>query len=318
LSETVVVVGVGMMGSGIAAVSALSGNNTTLVDVDAQRAASGVDRARAHVAQLVEGGLAAPEAADRARALLRSETRLEEAVDGADLIIEAITEKLPAKQELFRELDRIASPQCLVASNTSGLRITEICRFIEHPERTATTHFWFPAHLVPLVEVVMGDRTSAETAERLRSILTRWGKSPVIVRRDLPGQLANRVLQAIIREAVNIVASGLASAEDVDTAIKAGMAIRFPVWGPLEHIDAVGLDLALSVQKDVLPGLNNEPTPSKYLESLVAKGELGAKKGKGFYDWGVKSMPELATCRDTYIMETVRLLRSLRDRGLCK
>lgn len=317
MSEKVVVVGVGMMGSGIAAVSALSGNDTTLVDVDSQRAASGVERARVNVAQLAEGGLASAEAAGSAGARLRSATLLEEAVDGADLIIEAITENLAAKQELFRELDRIASRDCLIASNTSGLRITEISRHVEHPERTATTHFWFPAHLVPLVEVVMGDRTSPETAERLRTVLTRWGKSPVVVKRDLPGQLANRVLQAIIREAVNIVASGLASAEDVDTAIKAGMAIRFPVWGPLEHIDAVGLDLALSVQRDVLPGLDNEPEPSRHLKTLVEKGDLGAKTGKGFYDWSVKSMPKLAACRDAYIMESVRLLRALRERGRC-
>lgn len=317
MSETVVVVGVGMMGPGIAAVSAVAGRRTILVHPVAERAQKGVETSIGYVEQLVTGGLAAPDAADRARRLLRPDTKLDKALNGASLVIEAITENLTAKQELFRELDRVADPDCLITSNTSGLRISEIARDMRRPERAATTHFWFPGHLVPLVEVVMGDRTSEETAERLRVMLAQWGKSPVVVRRDLPGQLANRILQAIIREAVSIVETGLASAEDVDTAIKAGMAIRFPVWGPLEHIDAVGLDLALSVQRDVLPGLNNESLPSKHLTSLVENGNLGAKSGAGFYDWSVKSMPKLSACRDTFIMETVRLLKSLRERGIC-
>ncbi len=315
--EKVVVIGVGMMGPGIAAVSALAGDRTILVHSDPDRALGAVARANEHIDQLANGGLAGPEAATRAKSLVESEVELESAVRGADLIVEAVTENLRVKQRLFARLDELADPSAIITSNTSGLRITEIAKRMKHPERAATTHFWFPAHLVPLVEVVMGNYTSADTSETLRRVLNGWGKSPVIVKRDLPGQLANRILQAIIREAVSIVDSGLASADDVDTAIKAGMAIRLPVWGPLEHIDAVGLDLALSVQRDVLPGLNNKPGPSGYLESLCANGDLGAKTGKGFYDWSLKSMPKLAACRDTFIMETVRLLKSMRERGEC-
>ncbi len=318
MDERVVVIGAGMMGPGIASISSLAGNRTTLVARTNEKAVAGVRRAMAHVDQLVEGELAQRDAAMRAAELLTTETNLEKAVDGADLVIESITENLEEKQELFRALDGLADPQTVITSNTSGLRITAITQFVRHPERTATTHFWFPAHLVPLVEVVMGDHTSQETAEGLRGRLKEWGKSPVIVKRDLPGQLANRILQAIIREAVNIVESGLASAEDVDTAIKAGMAIRFPVWGPLEHIDAVGLDLARSVQRDVLPGLRNEPTPGQLLETLCEEGNLGSKSGKGLYDWSVKSMPKLSACRDTFIMETVRLLNRLKEQGSCE
>ena len=318
MDEKVVVVGAGMMGPGIAAISSLAGNRTTLVARSNEKAAEGFRLALAHVSQLVEGELAERDAARRAHELLQSQTNLEKAVDGADLVIESITENLEAKQELFRVLDSLTDPQTVITSNTSGLRITEIAHFVRRPERTATTHFWFPAHLVPLVEVVMGERTSVDTAEGLRRRLNGWGKSPVIVKRDLPGQLANRILQAIIREAVNIVESGLASAEDVDTAIKAGMAIRFPVWGPLEHIDAVGLDLARSVQAGVLPGLRNESTPGGLLETLCEEGNLGAKSGKGFYDWSVKSMPRLSACRDSFIMETVRLLARLREQGSCE
>jgi 3-hydroxybutyryl-CoA dehydrogenase len=181
----------------------------------------------------------------------------------------------------------------------------------------ATTHFWFPAHLVPLVEIVIGEKTDEAVAVQLHKLLLSWNKSPVIVKKDLPGQLANRILQAVIREAINIVQMGLATPEDVDTAIKMGMGIRFPVWGPLEHIDGVGLDLALSVQQNVLGGLNNNPEPPQYLQELVEHDCLGYKTGKGFYDWHVKDMQDLVVRRDHFIIEALRILRSvdLSNRG---
>jgi 3-hydroxybutyryl-CoA dehydrogenase len=189
------------------------------------------------------------------------------------------------------------------------LRITEIAKFTKHPERTATTHFWFPAHLVPLVEVVMGDKTDERIASRVKELLLKWNKAPVIVKKDLPGQLANRILQAMIREAIHIVQMGLATPEDVDTAVKMGMGIRMPVWGPLEHIEAVGLDLALSVQNSVLPGICNDLVPSTYLKELVTTGKLGYKTGAGFYDWSAKDMKALTEKRDIFIMNALRLIR---------
>jgi 3-hydroxybutyryl-CoA dehydrogenase len=313
--NTVTIVGAGLMGPGIAACSALAGHPTTLVDLTPEMASTGVDKARQNIAQLLANQLAGEDRASQAHHLLRAETDISQSLEKTFLIIEAITEKLSLKQELFKKLDELAPPDVIITSNTSGLRITDIARHTQHPERTATTHFWFPGHLVPLVEVVMGDKTDEAVAVRLRELLLGWNKAPVIVRKDLPGQLANRILQAVIREAVNIVQMGLATPEDVDTAIKMGMGIRFPAWGPLEHIDAVGLDLVLSVQRDVLPGLNNEAKPAKYLQDLVAQGHLGYKTGCGFYDWQVKDMPALAARRDRFIIEALRTLKSNANMG---
>jgi 3-hydroxybutyryl-CoA dehydrogenase len=174
-----------------------------------------------------------------------------------------------------------------------------------HKERIATAHFWAPPHLIPLVEVVMSPYTSEDTAQALMSFLRQCGKSPVLVRKDLPGQLANRIFQAMIREATYLVQEGIATPEDVDNAVKNGLGIRLPVWGVLEHLDAVGLDLALSVQESVLPALNNEPRAARILVDKVHHGHLGAKNGKGFYDWTVRDMEALKTLRDDFIVEVL-------------
>ena len=310
--DHVVVVGAGMMGSGIAAMGALAGHKVTLVDVTLERAELGKAKALECIKLRAENELATAEEAAKATENLFCECDTAKAVENAFLVVEAIIEKLEAKQVLFKQLDEILPPEVPICSNTSGLRITEISALCEkHPERTVTTHFWLPAHLVPLVEVVMGDKTDEAVAVRVRDELKRWKKSPVLVRKDLPGQLANRVFQAIIRESIDIVASGLATAEDVDTAIAAGMAMRFPVWGPLMHLDAIGTNLGLSVQETVLPSICAEKQANTYIKDMVANGNLGAKTGTGFYDWSERSIDEAMAKRDAFIIETCKVLNKL-------
>jgi len=306
----VVVIGAGLMGPGIAACAALAGHPTVLIARTAEKAAGGEVRARGHIAQLLDNQLVTAEQAAGTEQLLSSGTEMAPYINDTFMVIESINENLALKQALFRDLDALLSPDVIITSNTSGLRITPISQEMTHPERALTTHFWFPPHLVPLVEVVMSEHTDPVLAEKVREILLSWGKVPVLVRRDLPGQLANRILQAVIREAVYIVESGLASPEDVDLAIKMGMGIRFPAWGPLEHIDAVGLDLGLSVQRDVLPGLCNATVPGQFLTNLVSEGKLGYKSGQGFYDWHKKDMQQLVAGRDRFIVAALRILHN--------
>jgi 3-hydroxybutyryl-CoA dehydrogenase len=313
--STVTIIGAGLMGPGIAACSTLGGHPTVLVDKTSELASGGVNKAKQNLTQLRDNQLINQDQADSAQGLLRTETDLKRAVADSFLVIEAVSENLALKQELFTSLDQLTPPDVIITSNTSGLRITDIAKYAKHPERMVTTHFWFPAHLVPLVEVVIGEKSDEAVAVRLHKLLLSWNKAPVIVKKDLPGQLANRILQAVIREAINIVQMGLATPEDVDTAIKMGMGIRFPVWGPLEHIDAVGLDLALSVQRDVLVGLDNDPVPPRYLQELVEQECLGYKTGKGFYDWQIKDMQKLAARRDHFIIEALRVLKTARTPG---
>lgn len=313
--DTVVVVGSGMMGSGIGAMAALAGRRTILTDLSADRARSGWDRAASCVRLREENGLACAQQARRALSLLEFQGDVERAVKGASLVIEAISEDLSAKQGLFLRLDALLSPGIPICSNTSGLQITQIAALCQHPERTMTTHFWLPAHLVPLVEVVMGVHTREEIARQVMEELKTWDKSPVLVRKDLPGQLANRIFQAIIREAVDIVASGLASPEDVDAAISCGMAMRFPEWGPLTHLDAIGLPLGLSVQEAVLPSICASRHAGGYLRELVDQGKLGVSAGEGFYDWRKRDIQRDMEKRDRFIIEAVKLKERLDRMG---
>lgn len=313
--DTVVVVGSGMMGSGIGAMAALAGCRVILTDLDADRARLGRDKAAACVRLRAENGLATARQAQRALSLLEYQGDVDRAARGASMVIEAISEDLAAKQALFLRLDTLLSPGVPICSNTSGLQITQIAARCRHPERTMTTHFWLPAHLVPLVEVVMGAHTREETARQVVEELKAWNKAPVLVRKDLPGQLANRIFQAIIREAVAIVASGLASPEDVDTAISCGMAMRFPEWGPLMHLDAIGLQLGLDVQEAVLPSICADPHAGGYLRNLVEQGKLGVSTGEGFYDWQKRDIQRDMEKRDQFIIEAVKLKERLDRMG---
>ena len=297
------------MGCGIACCSLLAGNKTVLVNRNLARAMKGVPRVRSNLEELCSHGLCTKDNVERAMGLLSPCGELADACQQAELAIETVYEDLEVKQDLFERLDALLPPEIPILSNTSGLRITDIGRKTKHPERTLTSHFFLPAHLMPLVEIVVGDYSSPELAVRIKELFSGWGKAAVIVRKDLPGQLAGRIFQAVVREAVNIVEIGLASAEDVDAAVKMSWGLRLPVWGPLEHIDAVGLDICTNVQRTVLPEISSSQVPISLMESCLKEGNLGYKTGKGIYDWSVKDMKSLMRNRNEFIVYAIKKIR---------
>ncbi len=293
------------MGPGIAAVVALAGFPVTLIGERADWAIDGVAKAHTVMDQLLANELTSRAAYEAAGRNVHGTADLEIGVQGAQLVIEAASENLELKQQLFQRLDQLTAPDVILATNTSGLSVTAITTGVAQGARCATTHFWMPPHLVPLVEVVMSPHTSEQTAQTLLAFLKQCGKTPVLVRKDLPGQLANRILQAMIREATYLVQAGVATPDDVDSAIKNGLGIRLPVWGVLEHIDAVGLDMCLTIQNSVLPALDNEPHATQDFTAKVNQGTLGVKSGKGFYDWSLKDIQALKKLRDDFIIQTL-------------
>ena len=301
-----VVIGTGTMGPGIAACLALAGARTTLVSRSATGAMRAVFTAQALLRQLEESGLASPAAAAEALPRLFGADGIATPAATAGLVIEAIVEDMTLKKDLFARLDQAAGAKTILASCTSGLSITEIAKATAHPGRVITAHFWNPPHLMPLVEVVRGEKTDEAVVSRTMTLLRDLGKAPVLVRKDRPGQLGNRIQTALMREAISIVEQGIATAEDVDRVVRLGFGLRMPMWGPLQHIDAVGLDLVLSVQDYVLPDLNNEPRAPQMLRDKVARGELGQKSGRGFYDSATHDLEADKKARDAFLVEFLR------------
>jgi 3-hydroxybutyryl-CoA dehydrogenase len=220
--------------------------------------------------------------------------------------VESIPEDMGLKQEWIARVEEIVEPGAYITSNTSGLSITEMSSRAKHPERIATTHFWNPPHLVPLVEIVMAERTREETAQDLKALLERCGKVPVIVRKDRPGQLGNRLQMAMVREAVNIVAEGIASVEDVDKAASLSFGLRLPVYGIFEHADIVGLDLSYKVCDYVSGDLYSEKRAPELYGLLLKQGQLGVKTGSGFYDWSKKDAEHVKSRRDRWLREFLK------------
>jgi 3-hydroxybutyryl-CoA dehydrogenase len=301
------VIGTGMMGPGIAMTLTLGGVEAVILGRTVESAAAGLAAARRQFELLEKNGLVTVEQAAFSSAHLRASTALEVEVAGADLVVESGPENLPFKQELFGRLDGLTDG--ILTSNTSGLSITAIAERCGRPERVMTTHFWNPPHLMPLVEIVMGARTSLALAERVRDLLTACGKVPVVVKKDTPGQLGNRMHMALIREAAHIVSEGIADASEVDLAARMSFGLRLPMYGLLEHMDIVGLDMSMGILEYVASDLyNGVEAPARYKE-LVAGGDLGAKTGRGFYDWSVKSADEARARRDGFVLQMLKWRR---------
>jgi 3-hydroxybutyryl-CoA dehydrogenase len=295
-----------MMGPGITATLALGGVKATILSRTAESAQKGLAAAVSLIDLLERNELASPSKAALARGNLSVSSQFAESISGVDLVIESAPENLSFKQDLFEKMDALAPPSTVLTSNTSGLSITAIAERCVYPERVVTMHFWNPPHLMPLVEIVRGKKTEDDVVTSLRELLTVCGKVPVVVKKDTPGQLGNRLQQALVREAVNIVEQGIADVEDVDLAAKAGFGLRLPVYGIFEHQDAVGLDMCLTVADYVSQDLYNEPRAPEYMRNLVRDGHLGAKTGKGFYDWSKKDINAVKARRDQFILDFLR------------
>ena len=297
-----VVVGTGMMGPGIALTLAKGGLEVAIAGRTPQSMERGLAGFNANLRTLLDNELMGAAEAASIKSRVSGTTAIFDEASQADLVIESIAEDLKVKQDFFVRLEAVCSPTAVLTSNTSGLRITDISAHLSHPERTLTTHFWNPPYLMPLVEVIPGERSDFAIAETVYSLLKRCGKSPVLLRKDVLGQLGNRLLHAISREAAYMVQQGICTADDIDTAIKNGPGLRYPAYGALEHCDIVGLDLFTAIQTYLAPDLCNYPGALPILQEKVASHDLGAKTGQGFYDWSKKDANEVKRIRDQFII----------------
>lgn len=280
-SLTVTVLGTGTMGQGIAQIAAQSGHRTRLFDAAEGRASAAVAGIAAQLDKLVAKGKIAPELRARALDRLSAATSAKDACAGADMIIEAVPEDMALKVAVLEAVLPSAAGGAIVASNTSSLSITELGARLGAPERTVGLHFFNPPPVMELVEVVRGLSTSEDTLSRALSFVKGLGKTPIVVR-DVPGFATSRLGVILGAEAMRMLETGVASAEDIDRGMELGY--RHPM-GPLKLTDLVGLDVRLAILEHLQREIGDQFRPPAILRTMVRAGKLGKKTGEGFYRW---------------------------------
>jgi 3-hydroxybutyryl-CoA dehydrogenase len=280
MPQTVAVIGAGLMGSGIAQVAAVAGHEVVLRDVTPEAVARGLEAIEKSLARFVSKQTLSSADAEAAVGRITSATDLE-AIRDADIVVEAVYETVEVKTGVFAELDRVAKDGAVLATNTSAIPITRIAAATGRPEFVVGTHFFSPVPMMKLCEVVRGYRTSQQTMDVTAEFIRGLGKTVVIVSRDVAGFVANRMLLALTVEAVLLLETGVASADDIDTACRDGFGHKM---GPLQTADLAGLDVTLAAIRNIYDDTQDPKfAPPALMQRMVAAGDHGRKTGRGFY-----------------------------------
>jgi 3-hydroxyacyl-CoA dehydrogenase len=298
------IIGTGTMGPGMGAVLARAGIQTALYDVSADA----LDRAKAGV-DLANGVLDRLDAVKADGGGITYEHDLESALAGCQIVIEAAPERLDLKKELFDAFEQTVSPETILASNTSGIPITNIAADLQHPERVIGMHWSNPPHLIPMIEVIPGEKTTQATVDATVALVKSVGYHAV-VEREVPGFVENRILYAILRECLDLVDRGIVDAEGMDTNVRWGIGYKLAVIGPMELIDMAGLDIYKAVGTYLNPDLSTKGEVSSTILDLIDKGRLGIKTGGGLYDYTPEKISELRAARASKLIAVRKALEA--------
>ena len=305
-ADKVIIAGPGTMGASLAQVYALAGWDVVLYG----RGESGLERGR-HLISLNQTTLIEKDIISEAQSAAALEkiscTTSMDCFADCDLVVESIVEDMEKKKALWEKISEIVPENTLLSSNTSGLSITEMAKAVRHPERFMGQHWLNPPHLLPLCEIVVGEKSDPEYVAEMRALVASLGKSPVIVK-DIPGFLINRIQFALLREALHIVESGWASFEDIDTVLKGGMGLRYAALGPFGVADFGGLDVFEHISSYLNAELCDRKDVSEMFSGMVAEGKLGVKSGAGFYDYSNGKADTAIRERDDLYIELAKLL----------
>ena len=307
MTQRATIIGAGTIGPSLALTFAVHGFATTLVGRRPEVFARAQAEADRGFAELEQAGLL-PEAATGWRERLRFECDLAAGVAGADIVVDAISEDVAAKQALFAAVEPLTDESSLLASTTSGMPVDQIFARVRRPGQVVVTHFANPPHLMPAVEIVPGSATSPDSVDRACAFVVALGKEPVRLVRDIPGHIFNRLQFALFREALALVRDGVATPAEIDRIVKHGYALRLPIEGPFEKADLIGLPLMASIARYLFPTLDNSKEPEE-LDRLIAAGRLGSKSGRGVHDWRNGEAHALINDRNAEVIRHLQRLR---------
>lgn len=305
LHKRAVILGGGTMGADVAAIFAAGGMAVDIV----QRPGKTRDSLHARVARSV-GELGAT----KVDVTLHDASR-DVAWKDAGIVVESVSEDLPLKQKLFAELEALAPPDIALTSNSSSFPISRIAHGLKSSHRMLGLHFFMPAHMVPLVEVVRSDATGPAVAQSVFELMRQLRRKPVMVARDIPGFLANRMQHALMREAWSLIERGIATPEDVDIAVRYGFGFRYVAAGPILQKEMSGLDVNYLASSTVFPDLCNDAQPAAILAAKVKAGETGMKAGKGFYDWPAEKIARAKARYQVALKRGLEILKAEDDAG---
>ncbi|MFE4813737.1 3-hydroxyacyl-CoA dehydrogenase family protein [Peribacillus simplex] len=305
--KKIAIIGSGVMGSGIAQFFAVSGYFVTINDIKEELLHHAQNRISENLSLLIEEGALTDQEKQDALANITYSVDLEGAVRDADFIIEAIPEVIELKLNLYQQMEGIIKPDAIVASNTSTFPISQLVEKASFADRMVITHFFNPGHLVPLVEIVQHDETKPEIVKTTMDLMRKIGKSPILLKKEIAGFIANRLQTALMREAFYLLKEGVADAEDIDTAITAGPGFRWAFTGPIEIADFGGLDTWQRVFDNVSPVLDQSKEAPDLIRDLVAKGKLGTKSGEGIFTYEGSAVSQKINERDRNFIKLGKL-----------
>ncbi len=308
--ERVSVLGLGTMGHGIAQAFAVAGCSVRCYDTLHATRESAVERIRDNLQKASLAGIIEADHIGAAVSRVTICDSEQEALTAAQFVTEAISEELADKQQLFSRIESFVDDTCILASNTSTFPMTQIAVDMNHPQRAIDTHWFNPPHIVPLVEVIAGEKTSEQTTQTTLELLERIGKMAVRLNKELPGFLVNRVQIAMLREILDLLERGVATAEDIDRAIRGSIGFRLAAIGPLLVYDFAGIDINSRVYKHLVQDIRSDRDVHGIIEKLVADGHLGVKTGQGLYDYTPESVEQLHAMRDRRFLELIKLFYS--------
>lgn len=283
--KNVAVLGTGTIGHGIAQLCAQAGYNVNMFGRSDASLERGFNSIKNNLGNLVNEKIIDENEAKKIVGRIKGFKTIKENVQNVDIVIEAIAEDINIKQKVYKEMDEICDKDVILASTTSGLSPTEIALYTKNPERVVVAHFWNPPQLIPLVEIVPGEKTSSETMDIITKFIEKLDKVPVRMEKECLGFIGNRLQLALLREALYIVEKGWAKVEEVDKAVEYGFGRRLPVTGPIKSADMGGLDIFYNISEYLFEDLCDSKEPSFLMKEKVEKNELGIKNKKGFYDW---------------------------------
>lgn len=291
------IIGAGLMGTGIAVVFAKAGYNVVLLDTSPERLAEVDTEVRRVLAELVHHSVITEETSTTVPTRITTAADVSQ-LSHCDFVLEAVPERLELKQRVYAELEQHLRADAIIASNTSGLMPSALSMAMTHPERFLVAHFWNPPYAIPLVEVVPSEHTAPHVIDTTLAMLRHCGQEAVLIRKEIPGFIGNRLQYAVLREALAIVQSGAATPDDVDAVMRSSLGRRYATVGPLETADLGGLNTFLGIAEQLMPELAKDEDVLALIRDHVDKGEIGPRSGQGFYTWTPEHLEQVRGTRD--------------------